>query len=188
MRRHCSHCKRAAPPSTASVSLALIHQGCVFVSRLLECVRVPLVSNRLRVSRRSWSGHRNSHLPLFRGNCFGETLPGRLGRTVGAPAKQSLSQMFLSIREFCGQAGRPGHEGRNIGGAGATPRKRPSLAQPGLSERPLTGFVLAARRSGPGDPRRHPPTGVPIVPRRSCGYAECWAMLRQTGSSHSGPC
>ena len=63
----------------------------------------------------------------------------RLQRNIRSRARA------LCVRRLEIRAGRPGRRRRTAGGAGAPPRKRPSLAQPGPSERSLLGFFLAGR-------------------------------------------
>lgn len=83
----------------------------------------------------------------------------RFARTSSKYGK-ALSAKWLAIR-----AGRPGVRRRTAGGAGAPPRKRPWLAQAGLSERSLLGVFLAGRRGRPGQPqRRSPKASGPLLP------------------------
>ena len=83
--------------------------------------------------------------------CFGEIAPAKHSRGgLDAPLARRRNSRgrgnALIRKQFRVRAGRPAQEGRNTGGARATPRKWPSLTQPGLAGRSLPGSFLAGRR------------------------------------------
>lgn len=87
----------------------------------------------------------------------------RFARTSSKYGK-ALSAKWLAIR-----AGRPRVRRRTAGGAGAPRRKRPSLAQKGLSERSPPRFFLAGRPNGSG----RSPRLRPRAPKRHAPLTEC---------------
>ena len=140
----------------------LIFKGCVFVLPLPEGGGVPLVSDGPTVSSGSWSGPRHSHLQLFWGklprrNTF------RAARTHGRRSGETvaIAEGFVD-QNVSWLGGTARARRRNIGGAGATPRKRPSRAQTGHSKRSLPEIFLARRRGGLKGPRRGPPRAVVV--------------------------
>ena len=119
------------------------------------------------------SGGSNERFPVLRGKRPSARPPGRLGRSERSTRDRANG---LHGRQLFRWPGRVGPLERSTGGAGALPRKRPSLAKAGLAGRSLQRTFLAGRRGCPEGPRRRPPQAFRL---------SCTAALGARGPSRS---